>query len=189
MRNSLKHIVLLVLICISCNTKHNNIIIDASSPDLKLDNGILYYNDALFTGNLITHYENKLFKSDIEYKNGRKHGHEKHWNTKADLIIERHYLKGKKSGIHKGWWDNGNLRFEYHFNNKGEYHVSVKEWYESNMLFKAFNYENGKEVGSQKLWKSDGSIKANYEVVNGERFGLIGLKKCYQVTVGDIEVK
>ena len=48
-----------------------------------------------------------------------------------------------------------------------------------------FNYKKGKESGSQRLWKTDGSIKANYDVVNGERFGLIGLKKCYQVTVGN----
>jgi antitoxin component YwqK of YwqJK toxin-antitoxin module len=52
-----------------------------------------------------------------------------------------------------------------------------------------FNYKNGKETGSQRLWKPDGSIKANYEVVNGERFGLIGLKKCYTVTVDKNEIK
>ena len=39
------------------------------------------------------------------------------------------------------------------------------------------------------MWKDDGTIKANYEVVNGERFGLIGLKKCYTVTVNEDEVK
>ena len=46
----------------------------------------------------------------------------------------------------------------------------------------SFNYINGKEAGKQLLLKSNGNIKANYEVVNGERFGLIGLKKCYTVT-------
>ena len=50
----------------------------------------------------------------------------------------------------------------------------------------SFHYKNGKEVGSQRLWKADGSIKANYEVVGGERFGLIGLKKCYNMDISEI---
>ena len=31
------------------------------------------------------------------------------------------------------------------------------------------------------LWDLNGNIKANYEVINGERYGLIGLKKCFTV--------
>ncbi len=189
MKNSLKHIAFLVCICISCNSVHDNVIIDASNPNIKLNNGVVYYNNIPFSGDLITHYQNKLLKSDIEYISGKKHGFEKHWNIDSDLVVERNYLKGKKAGIHRAWWNNGNLKFEYHFNEKGEYNGSVKEWYETGQLFKAFNYENGKEKGSQKLWYEDGRIKANYEVVNSERFGLIGLKKCYQVTVGSDEIK
>ena len=68
------------------------------------------------------------------------------------------------------------------------YHGNVKEWYSNGQLYRDFNFNNGKEVGSQKLWKLDGTIKANYEVVKGERFGLIGLKKCYQVSVGSDEI-
>nr|WP_233192460.1 hypothetical protein [Gaetbulibacter sp. 4G1] len=189
MKNSLKHIAFLVCICISCNSVHDNVIIDASNPNIKLNNGVVYYNNIPFSGDLITHYQNKLLKSDIEYISGKKHGFEKHWNIDSDLVVERNYLKGKKAGIHRAWWNNGNLKFEYHFNEKGEYNGSVKEWYETGQLFKAFNYENGKEKGGQKLWYEDGRIKANYEVVNSERFGLIGLKKCYQVTVGSDEIK
>jgi antitoxin component YwqK of YwqJK toxin-antitoxin module len=40
---------------------------------------------------------------------------------------------------------------------------------------------NGKEEGTQKAFKSDGRIKANYTVINGERFGLIGMKRCFTV--------
>ena len=189
MKNGLLHIVLLVSICVSCNSKHSNKIIDASNPNLKLDNGILYYKNVPFSGDLITHFENRSFKSYTEYKNGKKHGSEKYWNVDADLVVERYYFKGNKTGIHKAWWNNRNLKFEYHFNKKGEYHGNVKEWYETGQLFRVFNYENGKETGSQKLWYETGKIKANYEVIKGERFGLIGLKKCYQVTVGSNEVE
>lgn len=172
----------------SCHSTPKHTVVNASNLSLKLDNGIIFYNNVPFSGNLITHHQNNLIKSDIEYKEGKKHGYEKHWNTKADLVVERYYFKGNKTGTHKAWWNNGNLKFEYHFNEKGEYNGSMKEWYKNGQLFKAFNYNNGKENGSQKLWYETGNIKANYEVVNGERFGLIGLKKCYQVTVGSDEV-
>ena len=79
--------------------------------------------------------------------------------------------------------------FEYHFNKKGEFHGIVKEWYKSGQIFRDFNYFAGKELGRQRMWKYDGTIKANYEVVNRDRFGLIGLKKCYTVTVNKDEIE
>ena len=114
---------------------------------------MLFYKDEPFNGNLVTYYSDKNLKSQIQYKNGRKEGYEKHWFLDNRLSIERYYTNGLKTSIHKAWW------------------------------------EDGKEIGSQRLWKIDGTIKANYKVVNEERFGLIGLKKCYTVTVGSDEVK
>ena len=158
--------------------------IEASNEKLNLENGILFYNDMPFTGDLVTYYGNNILKSDIEYADGRKHGLEKHWYESSTRAIARYYKKGLKSGLHQGWWENGKLKFEYYFNNNGEYNGSVKEWDESGLLIMYFNYKDGKEIGNQRLWKSDGSLKANYEVIEGERYGLIGLKKCYAVTVG-----
>ena len=51
-----------------------------------------------------------------------------------------------------------------------------------------FNYVDGKEEGSQKMWQINGKIRANYHVKNGERFGLIGLKKCYTVNTKDEDI-
>jgi antitoxin component YwqK of YwqJK toxin-antitoxin module len=160
-----------------------------SNTYLKLDNGILEFNATPFTGKIISAFSNGKLQSEVFYKNGLKEGKEQQWGIDGTLILERFYTKGKKTGIHKSWWDNGNLKFEYHFNDKGEFHGAVKEWYADGLLLMDFNYINGKETGSQRLWKPDGSIKANYEVVNGERFGLIGLKKCYTVTIDKDEIK
>ena len=82
---------------------------------------------------------------------------------------------------HLGWWEDGTPKFEYHFNTKGAYEGKRKEWYKNGQLVRDFNYVSGKEVGSQRMWAKNGKIRANYEVKNGERFGLIGLKKCYTV--------
>ncbi|GAA4933458.1 hypothetical protein GCM10023314_02400 [Algibacter agarivorans] len=157
--------------------------------DLKLDNGVLFFNKSPFNGVLVTYYETETFKSKIEYVEGRKHGYEKQWYRSGDKLIERFYKEGFKTGIHKSWWNDGTQKFEYHFNDKGEFHGIVKEWYKNGKMFRDFNYIAGKEIGRQRMWKNDGTIKANYEVVNNERFGLIGLKKCYTVTIDSDEVK
>ena len=181
---------LIGLIFYSCSKGEKLYSVDISNMELQLTNGVLYYKDNLFTGNIVSYYDaSRLIKSEVLYEKGRKHGNERKWLKDGKLIEDRYYIKGNKEGTHKAWWKNGNPKFEYHFNKKGKYHGAVKEWYETGQITRNFNYENGLEIGSQKMWKLDGSLKANYEVVNGERFGLIGLKKCYQVTVGSTEVK
>ena len=164
-------------------------VLEKSTSDLTLNNGVLFYKDAPFSGNLISYYTEDILKSDIQYLRGKKEGYEKEWYTTRDLAQERYYANGIKIGIHKSWWQNGNNKFVYHFNNIGEYHGNVKEWYDTGNLYRDFNYISGREEGSQKLWYQNNKIKANYEVVNGERFGLIGLKKCFTVTKGIDEIK
>lgn len=179
----------LTLLAAACEFNPDIKTVDTLNENLKLENGILYYHNSRFEGILSSQYETGENLTRIEYKDGKKHGRELRWYKNADTLVERFYVEGYKTGVHKSWWPNGNLKFEFHFNEKGEHHGVMKEWYESGQPLKVFNFENGKEQGSQKLWKPDGSIKANYEVINGERFGLIGLKKCYTVTVGKNEIE
>ena len=47
------------------------------NENLKLDNGILFYNETPFDGVLVAYYEAEKLKSKIEYVNGKKHGYEK----------------------------------------------------------------------------------------------------------------
>lgn len=195
----LEHQVILVIkqfgliCCISilfgCSKPDTSLTINALNTNLILDNGVLLYNDKPFSGKLVSYFNNNQLQFQTQYVNGKKEGTEQHWFNNGSLAQERFYTKGKKTGIHRGFWNNGNLKFVYHFNNKGAYNGSVKEWFKQGQLYKAFNYTNGKENGKQRLWEIDGSVRANYEVVNGERFGLIGLKKCYTVTEGSNVVK
>ncbi len=161
-----------------------------NDSSLKLENGILLYNNSIFSGCIEGYYENsEKLKSKANYKLGKKHGLETFWYQNDSVATKRLYTNGLKTGTHKAWWPAGNSKFVYHFNEKGEYHGSIKEWYKTGQIFREFNYIHGKEVGSQRLWYQNKKIKANYEVVNGERFGLIGLKKCYTVTLNSDEVK
>lgn len=189
MRFYLLYIVLVFGILCGCHSTSNKQIVSASNKNLVLDNGVLFYNASPFNGILMSNYDSGTIKTKVEYVAGKKDGSEIQWYENGRKLSERFYTKGFKVGTHRSWWENNNLKFEYYFNEKGEYHGEMKEWYQSGQLLRAFNYLNGKELGSQRLWKPDGSIKANYEVVNGERFGLIGLKKCYTVTVDKDEIK
>ncbi|WP_025740476.1 toxin-antitoxin system YwqK family antitoxin [Aquimarina pacifica] len=172
----------------SCTNEVQKQRIDFSNPDLKLENGVLMYKTKPFEGNIIRKFDTGALRSDIEYTQGRKNGYEKQWYTDGSLAIERFYTKGIKTGIHKGWWKNSNPKFVYPFNSEGAYDGKLSEWYSNGQPYRVFNYSNGNEAGPQKLWKKDGRIKANYEVRNGERFGLIGLKKCYTVTTNSNEI-
>ncbi|MDH7445564.1 toxin-antitoxin system YwqK family antitoxin [Aquimarina sp. 2201CG14-23] len=171
----------LYFILSACHDNNKGLRIENTDPELMLQNGVLYYKETPFSGFVVSYFVNKKIQSEIEYVKGRKHGYEKQWYQNDSLSLTRLYTKGFKTGIHKAWWENGNKKFEYHFDNKGQYHGNVKEWYTTGQVYRDFNYKNGKESGSQRLWKKNGNIKANYEVINGERFGLIGLKKCYRI--------
>ena len=176
-----------ILYClVSCNeSKKAHLVLFEENKQLKLDNGVLYYNDALFNGTLKSFNEVNQTKNTANYLNGKKNGEERKLFQNDSLAELRFYKNGLKIGIHKSWRENGQQKFEYPYNNEGVYHGTIKEWYANGQLVKEFNYVNGKESGSQKMWLSNGNIKANYTVVNGERFGLIGLKKCYSIKIND----
>jgi antitoxin component YwqK of YwqJK toxin-antitoxin module len=157
------------------------LVIETNDTGLQLDNGILLYNESPFNGLLVARYANASIKSQLQYKEGRKDGYEKKWYSNGQLSQQRSYSKGFKVNNHLGWWPNGTPKFEYTFNGLGAYEGSRKEWYSNGALMLHFNYVDGKEIGNQKMWNDSGKIKANYDVVGGERFGLIGLKKCYTV--------
>jgi antitoxin component YwqK of YwqJK toxin-antitoxin module len=181
MKYTYVYIIVFISALVCCEKSDEKITIESSTEGLELVNGILELNKISFSGRLTTRFENNKLKSEIFYTKGKKHGSEKYWSKSGALIQERFYKNGYKTGTHSAWWSPKSPKFVYHFNNQGAFHGEVKEWYRSGQLYMSFNYENGNENGRQQLWKVDGTIKANYEVVNGERFGLIGLKKCNNV--------
>lgn len=149
--------------------------------NFELKNGILYYNGDPYSGVLNEGYDNGKLKSSSVYKEGERSGFYKGWYPKGNKWFERYYINNAKTGIHLGWYDNKVKMFEYQFNTKGEYDGYVKNWYPNGVLAKHFIFEKGKETGTQKMWNDEGKIKANFYTVNGERHGLIGLKKCVSV--------
>lgn len=150
-----------------------------NNREFSVKNRFLYYKGIKYTGGIVAFFTDKKNKKYIKYyQKGLLHGEVQKWHVNGNLAERRFYKKGKKIKIHKGWWPDQKNKFEYHFNKEGNYHGSVLNWHTNGLLEKAFHYNNGYEEGSQKMWWPNGKIRANYVVVNGDRFGLIGLKKC-----------
>jgi len=184
----LKELVYIIL-CVSlfsCKQKvGGQLILHAENKQLSTQNGVLYYYDTPFSGTLKVFDEVNQTKNAANYSNGKKEGEEKKWFVNDSVAEIRFYKEGLKVGIHKSWWKNGQQKFEYPYNNNGVYHGAFKEWYASGQLVREFHYHNGREKGTQKMWLANGNIRANYTVIDNERFGLIGLKKCYSVKTKD----
>ncbi len=170
--------IFLLFVFISCDLSDSKLIVLADDPLVSLSNGVTYYDGDVFTGELVFYVRDTILVYSCFYEKGRKEGEEKKWYANGQLENHRSYTNGKKIGIHKGWWPSGLPKYSLVFNAAGVYHGEVQEWYEDGTVFKLFHYENGKEEGSQQMFKPNGTIRANYVVKNGERYGLIGLKKC-----------
>lgn len=163
---------LLGLLLIGCNkskTAEINGSTNCDCPDSKLfSEQKQYYPDSSLKRVFYLCGDQLIGQELVYYPNGQ-------------LSTQRWYCFDVKVGLHLGYWESGLPKFKYEIDEFGRYHGEVKEWYASGQLYKHFNYSEGQEVGRQQMWKSDGRIKANYEIKNGEKFGLIGLKRCYTV--------
>ncbi len=158
------------------------LVVDKKDSGLVLKNGQLFYQDELLDGIVLDNNRLSQTKKRTSFKKGRKHGQEIKVFLNDSLAELRMYHRGIKVGVHEGWWSNGYKKFEYYFNEKGFHHGSLKEWHANGKLSRSFNFKDGKEEGSQKIWNENGKITSNYVTYNNDRYGLIGLKKCYTVT-------
>lgn len=174
------YILFLSLLAVSC-TK-NNVVIDENDTGLSQERGVLFFEGSPFSGTIEARFSDHHLKSQSHYRYGKLHGVQKKWYANRQLFSERNFQNGIKVGVHVGWWANGNKKYEFEFNDNGEHHGIANEWFENGQVFKQFNYQFGREEGSQKMYKPNGNLRANYVVVNGERFGLIGLKRCDAVS-------
>lgn len=144
---------------------------------------ILYFRNSPFSGLMIDTLNFEYIKK-TNYEDGLKNGTAVSFYKNLDTASLRYYKKGVKVGIHKGWWPNKKEKFLYYFNSNGEYDGEIKQWHFNGIPFKILNYKNGREFGYQKIWNDRGVLKANYFIdENSERFGLIGIKKCYSTSI------
>ncbi len=153
-------------------------------PDATVQNGLLFYNEELFSGKVERPATDIQRKSATEYLKGKKHGISKAWYPDGTRAEVRYYKAGRKAGVHTGWWPSGNLRFSYTFSD-AVYHGDVREWYDSGQPASAYYYEDGRPVGPQKAWRENGKLYINLIYRNGRRYGVLRTKPCFRVEDGE----
>lgn len=168
-------------ICLLSACRQNAVVQSVTRADdstLHLYNGVLFQNEKPYTGKVYSLKENNRDTSSIMYfADGKEDGEWKRWYDNGQLMENRFYRKGTKIGKLAQWWPDGKPKILYFFES-GEYEGECKEWYADGKQAKIMHYIDGHESGSQKWWWEDGRIRANYVVINGERYGLSGLKQC-----------
>ena len=189
----MKRILINIILCfllISCSSNNSQVAIrqaisipnftaEEISSALRIQNGVCYYNDGLFSCYIISRYKSGALKEKSPYFNGLKEGTDLSWFENGNLESERNYVKGEKEGTHTGWYADGTKRFEYNFANGLAEGIST-DWYPSGKIFQQKLFGSGAEV-SVKAWGETGKLYANYEVKNGVIYGLNNSTLCYSL--------
>jgi antitoxin component YwqK of YwqJK toxin-antitoxin module len=182
LRNSF---LIIVLLCFSCNQQSKNtssfFVVSADDKNLTQHNGLLLYNNVVFSGTVYQFYNGTTDTAFVNsYNNGKEHGEWKKFYPNHKLQEQRFFVFGKKEGQMIGCWENGKRKLLYNFKNN-EYEGTCYEWMPTGILAKEVNYKKGYEEGSQKHFFENGKIKSNYIISNGRRYGLLGTKNCINV--------
>ncbi len=156
---------------------YKNVGVEDTDPDLKLQNGIYYYRDDLFSGDIISHYPNGTINEKNSYVSGRQEGSSFTWFENGTMQSKRYYVDGEKHGTHYGWYEDGSKRFEYNFDN-GMNSGTSTEWYKSGQIAKKTVYINGNEESVQ-AWRDNGKLYINYVVKDGVIYGMNNSHLCY----------
>ena len=117
----------------------------------------LYYlpnQDVPFTGKAVAKWPDGQMKTQISYKDGKRHGLKSHWYESGQKLSEINYKYGKHHGPLTVWYENGQwMRSGNHVDGKM---VGVwTHWYENGQQRDELFYLGG-YMGSAMVWKPDG---------------------------------
>jgi len=149
------------------------------NTDAKLatSNGMLYYNDTLFTGTLYGMYNTHDTMFVEQYANGILNGPVKKWYATGVVAQQITYADGIKTGTGYSWWPNGKKKAVYSYKT-GLFDGNAMEWYNTGQPYRKMFYIMGHESGLQQMWDAKGNIIANYDMRNGRKYGLTAVIRC-----------
>lgn len=149
-----------------------------TSSKLKLDNGIYYFNNNVYSGYIKGLYPDSSVQFIGACYNGMQHGRSVSYYAGGKLRDIRMYRANKSYGKQIGYWENGNQKFEFiYVNDKRE--GTNKQWYESGQPYAFLSFKDDREDGMQQAWRENGKPYINYEVKDGFRYGLQKANLCY----------
>ena len=142
-------------------------------------NGSKCFSEYFFGGKLVGRrcwWENGRLHIEESFRNGIKHGIERHWYQNGRLMWQTNYDKGLEHGIarqwgRKGeflggyrmrhgtgvdlWWDLGVLAEERHVKN-GLLH-GFERWWTEGVVWEESHWQAGEEHGIRREWRLDES--------------------------------
>ena len=98
------YIIFALVVAISCNDK------PLECKGIKIDDGIAYYNNSLFTGTCNETDENGKIRGILSYEKGIRHGHWLFYYANGEIETEGSFKKGVREGIWTYYYNNGNIR-------------------------------------------------------------------------------
>lgn len=150
----------------------------STASNLKLDNGIFYLNNLLFSGYIKENYDNDSIKLIVGFYKGMQHGKSVSFYPNGKQRDIRMYRENKSYGKQIGFWENGNQKFEFQYLNDKREGLN-KQWYESGKPYAFLTFKDDREEGMQQAWRENGKPYINYEAKDGFRYGLQKSNLCY----------
>ncbi len=166
-------LIFIFLILIHCSKT-----VSSNDSELQIQDGKLFYKNALYTGFVQEEIPSLKITRKIEFKSGVEDGIQTVHNSEGALLEERNFQNGYKQGIHKTWFPNGKPRTQSEFV-LGMYVGDRWEWYDTGIpaVYEKFD-DTGKIVVSKK-WRRTGKIYMNTVFTKtGGSIGLPGSKLC-----------
>ncbi|MGA9637162.1 toxin-antitoxin system YwqK family antitoxin [Flavobacterium sp.] len=152
--------------------------ISSNDENIKLDNGIVSYNNKIFSGFVKEMYNPTQVKAVFSFLKGQQHGITTSYYLDGKLKDSRSYKAGKSYGRHYGFWENGHQKFDFIYHNDKREGLQ-KQWYETGSPYCFLMFKNDREDGMQQAWRLNGKPYINYEVKDGHRYGLQKSNLCY----------
>jgi antitoxin component YwqK of YwqJK toxin-antitoxin module len=121
------------------------------------DGNQLYYlpdHKVPFTGKEVSYWPDGQKKTEISYKDGKRHGLKAHWYQSGQKLSEINYKYGKHDGLLTVWYENGQWR-------RTGNHLDGKmvgiwtHWYENGQQRDEIFYMGG-YMNSAIVWKPNG---------------------------------
>jgi antitoxin component YwqK of YwqJK toxin-antitoxin module len=151
--------------------------ITVNSEFIDTKSGLIFYENKVFTGDVITFSADNDTIELCTIKRGKRHGKLVRWYPDGSVKEERYFKDNRRDGFHQKWYPTGVKAFEYRFKN-GVYVDTLKEWYPNGQLYLLSHNKNGQPSGRQKAWRENGELYLNYDVVYGRKYGNAGIKHC-----------
>lgn len=127
------------------------------------------FKDGFYNGKYEEYEYNKL-KCEGNYKEGRKNGIFKIYDSEDRVKEEKSYKEGKLDGAHKTYYTNGKLEREVNYS-EGKQNGKELAYDYDGVLRREHIYKNGKQVGKQYTF-----LKGTYELYETQYYNESGQK-------------